>query len=278
MDCAEYKLSTRGWQAELDLRYARREARSYLAERRHHGPLTVQRSFYPEGEGLCHTYILHPPGGVVGGDSLSVNVLVEEEAEALLTTPAAGKFYRSEGESAWQGQHLRLAPGAALEWLPQENIVFDGAHITSRTLVELEPDSRFIGWEIYCLGRPASGEAFTQGLLQTSFELRRQGRPIWLERGCFEAGTPVMRRLWGLQGHIVMGTMVATLELDELQSVRSLLEEEEGFYISQLPGVLVCRYLGDDAPKARAGFSRLWALLRPQLLHREACCPRIWNT
>ena len=119
LDCAHRA----GWQARLDLGFEQRAGRTVLAHKRQFGPLTVQRPFYPEG-GPCHLYVLHPPGGVVGGDRLAVSVLVAEGAHALITTPGAAKFYRSAGPRADVVQRLSVDAGGALEWFPQENILF----------------------------------------------------------------------------------------------------------------------------------------------------------
>ncbi|MEO7558110.1 MAG: urease accessory protein UreD, partial [Gammaproteobacteria bacterium] len=141
-----------GWRAELSLRFARANGRTVLAARRHQGPLQIQRAFYPEPGGVCHAYILHPPGGVVAGDSLAIEVRVDERAQTLLTTPAAGKFYRSTGRSATARQVLIVSAGAELEWFPQENIVFQGARVAMTTRIDLAADGAFMGWEILCLG------------------------------------------------------------------------------------------------------------------------------
>src|SRR5258706_11967801 len=117
---------TQSWHASLELRFEARASCSVVAHSSHHGPLRVQRAFYPEGPTVCHVYVLHPPGGVVPGDQLSFDVGVESGARALITTPAATKVYRSDGRRAVQRTRLSVAPGAALEWLPQETIVFDG--------------------------------------------------------------------------------------------------------------------------------------------------------
>src|SRR3569623_3774405 len=136
------------WQARRELCFAIRGGRSTVTSRRQHGPLRVQRPFFPEGAGVCHIYVLHPPGGVVGGDELEIDVAVRAGAHALITAPAAGKFYRRAGAPARQPQLLRVAAAAALEWLPRENIVFDGARAELCTRVELAEGARFIGWEI----------------------------------------------------------------------------------------------------------------------------------
>src|SRR6476620_11342443 len=114
-----------GWEAALDLEFAARGARTILARRASIGPLVVQRPFYPEGD-VAHVYLVHPPGGVVGGDQLRLNVLAREGAHALITTPAATKFYRSDGRVAHQRQEI-VADAASIEWLPQETIVFPDA-------------------------------------------------------------------------------------------------------------------------------------------------------
>jgi urease accessory protein len=144
------------------LEFAAGPDRTILVHREQRGPLAVQRPFYPEGS-TCHVYVLHPPGGLVGGDVLAIEVRVGEGAQALITTPGAAKLYRSLGPTAEQTQRLRVAAGGSLEWLPQENILFPGAQARLRTELDLEPGAAFIGWEVQCLGRPAIGERFETG-------------------------------------------------------------------------------------------------------------------
>jgi urease accessory protein len=148
------EVSESGWAAELALRFAVRgeRGRTELVGRRHVGPLRVQRPFHPEPSGACHVYVLHPPGGVVGGDQLALDVSVESGAHALLTTPAAAKLYRSAGPCARVQQALRVGEGARLEWLPHENIAFSAANAELTTRVELEQGARFLGWVVLCLG------------------------------------------------------------------------------------------------------------------------------
>jgi len=271
-----------GWVARLELGFRARGTQTILAQRRHVGPLQVQRPFYPDGERACHVYILHPPGGVVGGDSLSINAEIESGAHALLTTPAAGKLYRSAGASAQLSQELNVADGAWLEWLPQETIAFDGARAASATRVALTGTAGFIGWEILCLGRPAAGETYTYGEFVQRFEIWRDGAPLWWERNALAGGAPVLHAPWGLSGRSVVATLVAVGRTPSaLPALRELLnaEQDDGeFSVSQLRDVLVCRYLGNSAEQARAGFIAAWRLLRPALWGIEASPPRIWAT
>lgn len=272
-----------GWTGELALGFRAQDARTVLAHRCHHGPLQVQRPFYPPGDRACHVYILHPPGGVVGGDSLTIDAQVGRGAHALLTTPAAAKLYRSDGPCARLSQELRVADGARLEWLPQETIAFDGASATSDTRVELAGNAGFIGWEILCLGRPAAGESFARGMFTQRFEIRRDGLPLWWERNALAGGTPALGAPWGLAGRRVVATLVAvgrapaTL-LTELRASLHAAGADGEFSVSQLHEALVCRYLGDSAEQARAGFGDAWRLLRPALWGVEATPPRIWAT
>ncbi|HEY9199195.1 MAG TPA: urease accessory protein UreD [Gammaproteobacteria bacterium] len=279
-----------GWRGELRLELARAGtsheasggARTVVAARRHRGPLNIQRAFYPEGE-LAHLYLLHPPGGVVGGDELHIDVDVQSGAQALITTPASGKLYRSDGREASLRQTLRVAAAASLEWLPQETIVYAGAQARMSTRVELEAGGRFIGWEMLCLGRPACAETFTHGRLLQRFELWRDGAPLWLERARFEGAASALAAQWGMQGLPLAATLVATADdKDLLQRVRAAVDmqagEAENFSATRLDGVLVCRYLGTEAQRARNCLAAAWAEIRRSVLGREPCAPRIWNT
>jgi urease accessory protein len=270
-----------GWRAALELDFRRDGARTTLARRSAVGPLQVQRPFYPEG-GVCHVYVLHPPGGIVGGDRLEIAAEIGTGAQVLLTTPAAGKFYRSAGRRAEQAQRFAVAEDAALEWLPQETIVFDGAFARSTTRVELAPGARFIGWEIVCLGRPASGERFGHGQFLQGMEVYRQGRPLLLERNRIDGGGALLDAPWGLGGHPVTGTLVcAGGDEADVTAARDALGEDAADEVTGatlIEGMLLVRFLGGQAERARERLVRVWEVLRPRVLGRPAQRPRIWNT
>ena len=267
------------WRARLELEFQYIDRRSVLRRCHHYGPLRVQRAFYPELDSSCHVYILHPPGGVVGGDRLELDCQLDSHSRTLLTTPSAGKFYRSNGCCAEQINAFSVQPGAALEWLPQENIIYSGARLNTKTRIELHGDAHAIGWEIFCLGRPAAGELFERGSCRQNLEIYRDGRALLVERGDWQGGSDLLNVPWGLHGQPANGTLFATLQDRAL--VDTLREHIQAapparFAVTQLQDLLICRYLGPSSMDARALFARAWTLLRPAVLHKPACLPRVW--
>jgi urease accessory protein len=270
------------WPAELELTFARHGERTVIERRRHRGPLLVQRPFHPESDGTCHAYVLHPPGGVVGGDSLSISVDVRSGASALLTTPAAAKLYRSNGSTATLEQTFDVNDGASLEWMPQETIAFGGSRATSKTVVRLAPHARYLGWEITCLGRPASGDDFSTGTYRQCTEIWQSGRLVLVDRTHADENRPLRRETWGWGGRSVYATLFASGISDSL--LRTLRErvrpERDGelFAVTSLSGLLVCRWLGTSSERARRALVAAWNVIRPELLGKSACPPRIWTT
>ncbi len=269
---------TPSWYAELELAYARFGESSRPVLRRHLGPLRVQKHLYAEGPEVCQHIIVHPPGGIAGGDRLAIRARVEDGAWAQLTSPGAAKWYRANGP-AYQTLELHVSPGATLEWLPQETIVFSAAQAELQTHIELHGDARLFYWDIVALGRPASGERFEQGHFQARLDIRRDGQPLWHERQRIAGGDGLLDSPIGLDGQPVFATLLVTGEIDDelLERCRALAHPVRGD-LSQLPGLLVARCLAGETLQARAWLIALWQLLRPALLGREALAPRIWNT
>lgn len=270
-----------GWEAKLRLRYAERSGATRIVERSRSGPLAVQRPFYPEGE-VCHTYLLHPPGGVVGGDSLDINVDVGSGAHALITTPGATKFYRSGGRLATQVQHLRVEDGGILEWLPQENIYFPDANVQMRTQIELAPHARFIGWDLQCLGRPVIDEGFDQGRIASSTLVSVDSELVLVDQLRTE-GSALVDAAAGMRGHAMQGCLIFYPGDEAMQErAREVLEERASPTIDHgvtlVDGVLVVRALGPKTEPLLAALTTVWSGLRPMLLGKEASVPRIWAT
>lgn len=270
------------WEARLALEYQRRAERTVLARRSYSGPLRVQRDLYPEGEGTCHTIVVHPPGGIAGGDTLQVNAVLGPHSAALLTTPGAGKWYRTQGLPARQTLEFTLAAGASLEWLPQETILFDGAVAQMQTRVQLSGDAAYTGWEILCFGRTASAQRFATGLLTQNTEVCADGKRLWAEQAQVAGDDPLFASPVGLNGHAVCGTLLAAgreISGDVLAACREIPAGEGAIAgVTRLPRVLIARWLGDAGEDARRYFAALWKVIRPVMKGCAAVEPRIWST
>ena len=244
------------WKASLSLVFRNVDQKTILSQNRSDGPLVVQKPLYPDGPQRCHAIVVHPPGGIAGGDELFLELKSRSKADALLTTPGAGKWYRSAGP--WARQVLDFEVEGGLEWLPRETIVFDGALASLETNVRLGPQASFVGWEVVSVGR------FKRGRLKLQTRIMQGERMLFAERGEIEGGGRLMRSPAGLGGASVFGTFIATSA--EKVSTRNLV-------VTRLPGLLIARYLGDSSEEALQAFTRLWKALRPSAVE-----PRIWAT
>ena len=242
------------WRARLALEFALQGKKTVLARRDADGPLVVQKPLYPDGPERCHAIVVHPPGGIAGGDELHLSV--RSEGHALLTTPGAAKWYRSAGP--WARQTLQFEVEGSLEWLPRETIVFDGALAHLETIIQLGAQASYVGWEIACLGR------FKRGRMKIATRIVQGQKVLFVEKGEIEGGGRLMRSPAGLGGRSVFGTLIAT---------SSQKFSIEGLAITHLPGLLIARYLGESSEEALQVFTRLWKALRPSAVE-----PRIWST
>lgn len=265
------------WHASLTLAYRCAQQRT-VCTRRHSGPLQVQKPLYPEGDDLCHSIVLHPPGGIAGGDRLNVDVAVEPQARALITTPGATRWYKANGRTAAQRIDLRVA--GALEWLPQEAIVFDHADVRSEIAIDVAADAATIGWDIVALGRTASGEAFSDGCFAQSIRVHDDGTLQWVERTRVAGGDALLDSPIGLAGHPVFGCLWAIgprwtdAQLDALRASLPIAAP-----ITRLASrLLVARALGASTQIVRRALEAVWYALRPLAIGRAAITPRIWAT
>lgn len=269
------------WRADLQLAFERRGERTVLARNLHRGPLQVQKALYPESDAICHIAVLHPPGGIAAGDELCLRACLGERSSALLTTPGATKWYRSEATWASQNLHFSLGEAAILEWLPRENIFFDGSRAALGLEVDLAAGAMFFGWDIHSFGRRASDESWRSGKLRLSTRISRADRMIWSEVADLEADSGFVRSAVGLCGCTVCGTFVVAapgITAEMLAECRTVTPAERTSRVglTRLPGLLIARYLGDCGEDAFQWFTRLWALLRPALAGRAAHPPRLW--
>ncbi len=276
-DCSRSDPST-AWRASLRLRFADAAGTTRLLERSHSGPLRVQKPLYPEGAAICHAIVIHPPGGVVGGDCLSIDAAAGAASHAFVTTPGAAKWYRANGRVSRQDVLISVGAGAAFEWMPQETIFFDDANVVLEHAVELEAGARYIGSEILCFGRRASGEAFTRGVIRQRTRIRCAGKLVWWEQGAIDGAGAAMHSRFGLDGASVCATLVGVGAPVPAGLIATMRAADPALAVSQVNSVFVARYLCDDSEAARRAIVKVWQALRPHLLGCEAPLPRIWNT
>ncbi len=280
-----------GWSARLSLRFEPRDVagatRTVMTERSHFGPLRILKPLYPEGHAICHGVIVHPPGGIVAGDSLAVDVRVDEGANAVITTPGAQKWYRSTGKLASAITRLQVADGASLEWMPQETIVFDGTSAQQSLEIALATDAHFFGWEMLCLGRTTRGERFKTGDFRQRIRLVRAGTnaPLWRESMVIVGDDPLLSSPLGLRSMPVTATAWIAFP-DGVSNTDRLLADiretlvDHAFAAASapLPGLIVVKAVGAAPETVRNLLIAVWSKIRMQVFGRKPELPRIWST
>jgi len=266
--------ASEGWEARLELGYSARDGRTVPTTRNHRGPLRVQKHFEPE-PGVCHHLIVHPPAGMAAGDYLALTIDVGPDAHAQLATPGATPWYRSLAAPARQAVTARVE--GVLELLPREHLIFDQARAELRTRVELGSAGRMIAWEIVALGRTHGERPFVNGSVASSTEIYREDALVFADRMRFAAADPWRTSPLGLGGATVMATFLAVgRELPSVLDAARALDSKAG--VTQLPHVLVGRWLGHATEAARSWLEAMWTIVRPALLDRAAVPLRIWKT
>ena len=277
------------WHASLHLDYTLESERS-VARYLHQGPLRILQSLYPEGDAVCHNVLVHPPSGLVGGDTLDMHVTVGAGAHGLVTTPGATRFYRSDAGLATQQVHARVEGGARLEWLPLEAIAYNGCDALNRAVFDLAPGAEMMTWDITALGLPAADLPFAQGTFRQHLEIPGPKGPIWLERGTLNAtDTRLMDSPLGLAGQRCMATLVfaagnaIAAERTEraLACARDLLEASPlrltAGATSPHKQVIVLRVLAPVTEPAMQLLRQVWAAWRQEMWGLAGNVPRLWN-
>ena len=282
------------WQGRLQLRYQRDDERT-IAHDRHHGPLRVLQRLYPEGPGVCHHVLVHPPGGIAGGDVLHIDADLQPHTHALITTPGATRFYKSADAQAEQHLNARVAEGARLEWLPLETIAYRGCQAHNRMRFELAPGAEMIGWDVLALGLPAAGEHFDDPAWAHGHYTQEIELPgVWLERGTVRASDQrLLDSPLGWAGRRVMGTVwfaagtpLSTTERGALlDAARAVLDDEArptthglcGGATSPDAQLVVVRVLAERVEPIMQRLTAIWQGWRQTRWRMEAPIPRIWR-
>ncbi len=273
------------WRADLKLDYTLESQRT-VARYLHQGPLRILQSLYPEGDQICHNVLVHPPGGLVGGDTLDIQVNVAEGAHALISTPSATRFYKSGGQAALQQVTVTLAPGARLEWLPLEAIAYNDCEATNRAIFNLAPTAELMAWDVTALGLPSSDMAFTKGHFQQHLEIPG----VWLERGNLRGDdTRWLNSPLGLAGQKCLASLVFASghniepqrAAQALEAAREVLEAhplrlQAGITCAH-PQVIVLRVMSPLVEPSMDLLKHVWAAWRHTLWALPSTPPRIWS-
>ncbi len=275
-----------GWHGRLELDY-RRDGDTTQAHDRHDGPLRVLQRLYPEGPAVCHHVLVHPPGGMVGGDTLDIALTLGEHSHAVITSPGAARFYRSQGERALQQVNATLAANARLEWLPLETLAYSGCDGENTMRFTLAPGAEMLGWDVLALGLPAAEQPFQRGRYRQHLELPG----VWLERGTVAADDSVLLDSpLGLAGQSVLGTLWFASGTPLAAARRdALLEAARAETGRHAPGaragatapndrVVVLRALAARVEPLMDLFKAVRNVWRTQAWELEAVQPRIWRT
>jgi urease accessory protein len=275
--------SLSNWTADLQLRFQYQEDRTVMAERRHTGPLQVQKPLYPEGRSVCHTVILHPPGGMAEGDTIKIDVTQGPDSMTVLTSPAATKWYKSRKNFASQQVRIRLGERAQLDWLPPENILFQHARADFRFQLELGEKASAIGWETFVFGRRAMGETWDAGALRINSQFMDRQGLLWAEKANITGGSRLRTASQGLAGFPIAGMLWAagsncsqTLA-EELAPSLPFTDNLRAGVTCLNRGVLVVRVVAQRIEPLRDLMVRCWTFLRPAIHGRDSQPLRLWS-
>ena len=298
-----------GWAANLCLRFAADDRGTRLVHNRHGGPLRLLKALSSGDGRRLEAVIVHPPGGLVGGDTLAIELELGADSRVLATTPGQQKWYRSE-TVATARTRIALQANACLEWLPQPAILFDGARAQQALAITVDPTATCVGWEVLVRGRAAMGERLVTGHVDQTLSISAGRRLLWQERLHAGAADRLFDSPLGWGGSRIAASVwccAPALSADRLRdlrdswrsllslrnpheqpgdadaAVRSCATVGDGIVINggatiAAEGLLLAKLLADDSEQMMSTCQRLWRAARVALEGDEGTAPRIWRT
>lgn len=280
---SEKKMSEGSWQGKISVIYEYQEGKTKVKSSYNKAPFKIQRSFYPEGNSICHSVILHTAGGIVGGDILTQNIHLFPHSQVFITNPAATKIYRTSEKKAFQEIIIKLENNTYLEYLPQETIIFNECQYQQKLKVELGDNATWLGWEIIRFGRSARGETFTHGQWRNYTEIWHKDKPLWIDRQSLQGESQLFSEINGLAGKPVVGSLILVSTNNHqnvIGEIRELINHKFAHLIlgvTTLQQGLLCRYHGDCVSDAKISLTAIWQLLRQKYGLNPLFKPRVWQ-
>jgi urease accessory protein len=268
-----------------EIAFAVRAGATRLTQLYQRNPLRV---LFPDGEpgDAAVAALVTTSGGLVAGDRLSIAITLDVDSQAHVTASAAEKIYRSTGATTEIGQSLSVGESAWLEYLPRETILFDGARLRRHTTLDLAASAGFLGGGILVFGRRARGEAFSKGFLHESWEISRNSRLAWGDALHLDGDiAAIMASPACFAGAAACATLVLVPPTGDprsfVDSARAIQQQSStpGLRagVTAVNGVLVARWLGDDAAVLRRSYADLACHLRAAAMGLPARLPRLWH-
>ena len=260
-------------QSLLDARFTTTAGRTALARVHEAGAFRLRLQRGP----ACVGTIVNTGGGILAGDTLRQTVQAEAGAQVVLTSVAAEKIYRSEGAAAVIETGLHVGPGARLDWLPQETILFDGAHLSRRLCLDLAETACALVIETIVFGRLANGETSISGAFADAWDVRRTGRLIFADRVRLDGTIGAkLDRPAVAGGARSVATMLlaapdAVARVEPLRTTLQAFAEAVESGVSVRDGMLVARLLARSPERLRAAMMGALGVLRKAPLPRTWC-------
>jgi urease accessory protein len=260
------------------LRFQRRGAETALADLYHHDPLRILMPGRVD-DTIPIAVLVNTAGGLVGGDRLETEIVLDDGCAALITTQAAEKVYRSAGRDVDITNHLRVGAGGWAEWLPHETILFDACRLRRRLTIDVGAGARVLAGETLVFGRIARGEQVRSGLVHDEWRVRLDGKLAWAD--ALHLDGDIARTLAAPAG-FDRARAAATLvyagadAAERLDLIRDTIAPGGGV-ASCLGPLVVARWLSPTPHELRAAFGAAWATLRGAIGGLPGIVPRIWH-